>query len=349
VIIRNPLLKQASASYVLKKQSDAHAHSAVQAAQQQRKIVVVPVAVAKSGFLLAGILTLCLLAIRLTVSLLIVDFARDSNLFLALMATFTCCFSAPMSVYFRKLAQHRRELNNQMRSFTFSEARSCCEEDCPLLHHIISATYRSGDPADSGDNDGIARFEQHVRSRMPKVVNSLLRLPSVLPTKLIALLGSTIWIVNLDTVAARATLPAELFGGARGKTLFLAADAMVGFATSYGVAPLAATASFALSGIRLGPKCAAYGPELVVFALSVLLPTVVLLGGAAVTRTLFLRLPYALSIPVNMLVLGVARVLTTVRSPPCAGLFGAGRCRMAFAARVGPPPPPPAHLSVDVL
>jgi hypothetical protein len=168
-----------------------------------------------------------------------------------------------------------------MRSFTFSEARSCCEEDRPLLHHIISVTYRSGDPADSGDNDGKARFEQHVRSRMPTVVNSLLGLPSVLPTKLLVLFGSTFWVYYLDAIASRATLPAAaLFGGVRGKALYIAADAMSRFASSVGLSPLTATASFALASLRLGPKRAACGPELVVFALSVLLPTVVFVGGA---------------------------------------------------------------------
>jgi hypothetical protein len=313
----------------LKKQSNA----------QPRKIVVVPVALVRCGLLLFVFCTLGLLALRLT-TLLGINFARDSNLYLALRTAFALCFFVPMSAVFRDLAKSRRELNNQMRSFTFSEARSLCEEDRHLLQHIISVTYRSGDPADSGD-DGMARFEQHVRSRMPTVVNSLLGQPSVLPTKLLALLGSTFWIYCLDGVAARASLPAALFGGARGKALYLAANITWAFALSFGVVPLIAATTFALASIRLGPKRAPRGAELTLAVLTVLVPCAVLIGGSGFTQFLFRRLPNALSIPANLLVLGVAMVLTTVRSPRCAGLLGAWGGRRAFAARVGPALPLP--------
>jgi hypothetical protein len=221
-----------------------------------------------------------------------------------------------------------------MRSFSFSEARSCCEEDRHLLNRIISATYRSGDPADSGDNDGIARFEEHVRSRMPTVVNSLLGLPSVLPTKLLALMGSAVWLYCLDTIAARAALPAALFGGARGKALFVVANICGMLAFSFGIVPLTATTSFALASIRLGPKC---GAELVVFAMMVIVPTAILIGGNVLCMQLFRRLPNALSILANLLVLGVALVLTTVRSPHRAGPLGTWGIRSrACVTRVGP-------------
>jgi hypothetical protein len=97
--------------------------------------------------------------------LLAIDFARDSNIYFALRAAFALAAAVPMSGFFRTCATLRRELNRQMRSFTFSEARSFSEEDRTMLHHIISSTYRCG----AGGDDGIARFEQQMRSRMPAV------------------------------------------------------------------------------------------------------------------------------------------------------------------------------------
>jgi hypothetical protein len=178
----------------LARQSSAHAE------QQQRKIVLVPLGLAMAGFVIAAICTLGVLAFRVTM-LLAIDLVVDSNAFIGLAAAAAACTSFPLSVMSRTFAIQRRELHRQMRSFTFSEARSFSEEDRPVLRHIISVTYQAG--GDSGDDPdgGIARFEQHVRSRMPAVVNSLLGPPSVVPPKLLALFGSTIWLYFLDGIA----------------------------------------------------------------------------------------------------------------------------------------------------
>jgi hypothetical protein len=120
-------------------------------------------------------------------------------------------------------------------------------------------------------------------------------------------------------------------------------------AFSFGVAPLTDTASFALASIRLGPKRAARGAELVIFALMVIVQSAILIGGNVLCMQLFRRLPYALNIPVNLLVLGVCLVLTRVRSPHCAGLLGAWGSRRAFAARVGPSQPAAAAACPRVV
>jgi hypothetical protein len=256
--------------------------------------------------------------------LLAVDFARDSNLFIALRTATALAAAVAMSVFFRVCATQRRELNRQMRSFTFSEARSFSEEDRTMLHLVISVTYQGGAGGDSADSlrprragfpaDGIARFEQHVRSRMPAVVNRLLGPPSVIPTKLLALFGSVMWLYALDSIASRASLPAALFGGARGQALFLAAYATSEIAFSFGIMPLAATASILLANI-LYRKRASRGAELAVYAVMSLAPCAVFSGGSVLCDALFLQLPNAPCIAANLVVLGVALALTTVRRP----------------------------------
>jgi hypothetical protein len=275
--------------------------------------------------------------------LLAIDFTRDSNLFFALQTATALASAVPMSVLFRVCATQRRELNRQMRAFTFSEARSFSEEDRSMLHRIISGTYQGGAGGDpsysvrhsraSGPADGIIQFEQHVRSRMPAVVNRLLGPPSVIPTKLLALLGSVIWLYELDSIASRASLPAALFGDARGQALFLAAYATTVFAFSFGVVPLAATASYALASI-LHRKRASRGAELAVYAVMSLVSCAIFMGGAVFTRTLFQLLPNAPCIAANLVMLGVALALTTVRPSHCGQLGAGGRSR-ASAARVG--------------
>jgi hypothetical protein len=258
---------------------------------------------------------------------------RDLNLFLALQFVVSLCCFVPLSVVSRVFATQRQELNRQMRSFTFSEARSCCEEDRHLLNHIISTTYRRGDPAESGDN-GMARFEQDVRSRMPTVVNDLMGLPSVVPTKLLVLFGTILWVYALDSLAASAALPAAVFGGERGKALYLFSDAANYLAFSFGIVPLTATASIALASIRLGPKRVAYGADLAMAVIGVLVPSGILVGGAMFTQSLVRWLPNA-SIPVNLLVLGIALTLTKVRPSHCGRL---GACGGVYATRVAPAP-----------
>jgi hypothetical protein len=95
--------------------------------------------------------------------------------------------------------------------------------------------------------------------------------------------------------------------------------------------PLAATASFALASIRLDPKRATYGAEAALFALTVLVPTVVFIGGNVfICDYLFRHLPNAACIPVNLFVLGVAIALTTVRRSHC-GRSGAEVVPVAYA------------------
>jgi hypothetical protein len=88
------------------------------------------------------------------------------------------------------------------------------------------------------------------------------------------------------------------------------------FAFSFGIIPLSVTASIGLASIRLDPTRVSRGAELVVFALPVLLPVIGIIGGHLCTYGLFLLLPNSASIPANLLVLGVALALTTVRRRP---------------------------------
>jgi hypothetical protein len=262
--------------------------------------------------------------------LLAKDFARDSNIYFALFAAFALAAAVPMSVFFRTCATQRRALNRQMRSFTFSEARSFSEEDRTMLHYIISVTYQGG----AGGGDGIARFEQQMRSRMPAAVNRLLGPPSVIPTKLLALFGSAIWLWQLDSLASRASLPAALFGGARGQALFIAAWATSNLAVAFGVMPLTATASYALASM-LHRKRASCGAELAVYAVMSLVTSATFMGGYLLCDALFLQLPNAPCIAANLVVLGVALALTTVRPSHCGHYIGAGRRSRASAPRVG--------------
>jgi hypothetical protein len=312
--------------------------------QSSRNIVVVPLLLAKSGFLLAAICMLGALAFHLT-TFLALDSPAYGAFYNVLLFAFALCCLVPMSYFFRIVADQRRELNDQMRAFTFSEARCVSEEDRHLLHHIVSVMYQNdagGDPAGSlrprrvgGEPaDGIARFEQHVRSRMPTVVNSVLGLPSVVPPKLLALIAGAVWLDALDTIAARAALPAALCGCAHGKALFLAATVTSALATEFGIVPLAATTSLALASMPLDSERVAY--DLAVHAMGVLGPAVVLVGGNVLCKQLFQRLPNAHSIAANLLVLGVSLALTTVRRPHCGRL---GACVRTSAAQVDVRPP----------
>jgi hypothetical protein len=155
----------------------------------------------------------------------------------------------------------------------------------------------------------------------------------VIPTKLLALFGSVVWLYELDSIASRASLPSALFGGAREQALSLAAYATSVFAISFGVVPLAATAAISLASIlhRMRASCRA---ELAVKAVLSLVSCAIFIGGNVLCDALFLQLPNAPCIAANLVVLGVALALTTVRRPQLSQL-GAGWSRRAFAARVG--------------
>mmetsp|Transcript_23059 Transcript_23059/g.53425 ORF Transcript_23059/g.53425 Transcript_23059/m.53425 type:complete len:96 (-) Transcript_23059:67-354(-) len=77
-------------------------------------------------------------------------------------------------------------------------------------------------------------------------------------------------------------------------------------------------------GIQLQRTCVTCGGELGVYALLILLPAAVFISGDSLCQFLWLQLPIALSIPANLLVLGVALALNTIRRSPCRRL-GADR------------------------
>jgi hypothetical protein len=83
------------------------------AQQQQRKISLVPLLLAKNGFLIAAIYTLGTLAFRL-MTLKAFDWVVDSNIYIALGTAAALCCSVPMSVLFRTFARQRGELNRQL-------------------------------------------------------------------------------------------------------------------------------------------------------------------------------------------------------------------------------------------
>jgi len=305
----------------LKRQSSA------KTAPQQRKLEIVPLPLAMFGLLLAAIFTLGPLFFRLL--MLVYDVEGYGFWYNAIHSAFVVLSCIPMSLFFREFAAHRRELDRQLQSFTFSEARSYSEDDRSILREIISEMYNrsgaagTGVPTVSPDDDGIARFERQLRSHMPAVVNSLLGSPSVLPPKLLALFSSALWLFCLDGFAARASLPVAVFGGARGKVLYLASYTAYLLAFSFGIVPLMSTTMIAL-GIQLQRTCVTCGGELGVYALLILLPAAVFISGDSLCQFLWLQLPIALSIPANLLVLGVALALNTIRRSPCRRL-GADR------------------------
>ncbi|KAJ1617592.1 hypothetical protein T492DRAFT_1098658 [Pavlovales sp. CCMP2436] len=294
--------------------------SSAQTAQQQRKLEIVPLPLAKFGLLLAAIYTLGPLSFRLL--MLAYDVEVYGFWYTAIHSASVVLSCIPMSLFFREFAAQRRELDRQLQSFTFSEARSYSEEDRSMLREIISEMYNgsgaagAGVPAFSPDDDGIVRFERKLRWHMPAVVNELMGRPSVLPPKLLALFSSTLWLFCLDGIAARAILPVAVFGGARGQALYLASYTASLLAFSFGVILLMSNTSIAL-GIQLQRTRVTFGGELGVYALMILVPAAVFISGDSLCQFLWLRLPIALSIPANLFVLGVALALNTVRRSPC--------------------------------
>ncbi|KAJ1616153.1 hypothetical protein T492DRAFT_1108520 [Pavlovales sp. CCMP2436] len=284
-------------------------------AQPLRKMVIVPLPLVRVGLLLT-LLSFGPLTFRLFT--LACDVEVYGFWYTAIHSASVLLSCVPMSLFFREFAAQRRELDRQLRSFTFSEARSYSEEDRSMLREIISETYRSGaggaGVAFSPDDDGIARFERQLRSHMPAVVNSLLGRPSVLPPKLLALFSSALWLYNLDDIAARASLPAAVFDGAHGRALYLAAYTVALFTFSFGVVPLMGTTSISLAVRLQRVPC---GGELGVYALMFLSPAAVFIGGFSLCQGLCKTLPSALSIPANLIVLGVALALNSIRSSPC--------------------------------
>mmetsp|Transcript_20562 Transcript_20562/g.52175 ORF Transcript_20562/g.52175 Transcript_20562/m.52175 type:complete len:332 (-) Transcript_20562:295-1290(-) len=298
--------------------------SPVQVASEQRKLEIVPLPLTKFGFFLASIYTIGALSFR--VMMLAYDVEVYGFWYTTIHSGFVFLCAVPISLFFREFTAQRRELDRQLQSFTFSETRSYSEEDRAMLREIISQTYRSGKAGD----DGIARFEGQLRSHMPAVVAELMGRPSVLPTKLLALIGSTLWLFCLDGLAAHALLPYSTFDGARGHAVHLVAYAASQLAFSFGVVPLMGTTSIALAiGLqRTRVTCAG---ELWVYGLMILLPSFVFILGDSLCLNLLWILPDALSIPSNLLVLGVALALNAVRCSPCRRTANADRRKPADA------------------
>jgi hypothetical protein len=285
---------------------------------QERRINVVPLEMVKLGFLIAAHGMLGVLVFRTLLELLAFSrfhIAIYSARYRAFEVVVVFGWFAPTAMTFRVFAAQRRELNRQLQSFSSSEASCFSEDDRELLHGVISENYRRrtsarGDvgAAECNEDDGIARFDADVQTRILKRVNSLLGPPSVIPPKFVVLFASIIWMYALDSFAARAALPG-MFDPQH--ALSLAAYAVQLLAFSFGFVPLAA-ATANLLAVFLHRKREFCG-ELAVHGLMIALPTAVSVGGSTLCHLVFHELPNEASIPVNMLMLGVTLALTTVR------------------------------------